>query len=152
MDTQTTIRVPVRRRRWLSVLLGFSVFFAGLAAGVALTIVFALGIIKHIMRHPENEPARITSVLAVKLRLDDNQRQQVLAIMTKHQVQIQAIRRQMRPQFDMQLDQIRAEVDAVLSESQRTHWETMFDQLRERWTPKLMPAPTTEPSTAAASP
>ena len=146
MDATTTIRPPVRRRLWLSLLLGAGIFVAGLAAGGALTVVFGVGMLQRILQHPENEPARITSFLTHKLSLDDTQREQVLAIMTRHQPQIQAIRRQMRPQFDQQLDQIRAEVDAVLSENQRTRWEDLFDDIRQRWMPKLMPPPTSEPS------
>jgi hypothetical protein len=146
--TQTTlpsIRPPTRRRRWLSVLLGMLIFAGGALTGSALTVVFAVGTLQYIIRHPENAPERITAFLSRKLSLDPDQRNQVLAIVTRHQTQIQAIRRQMRPQMDEQLDQVRSEVGALLNPTQRETWDGLFDRLREHWTPKLMPTPTTEP-------
>jgi hypothetical protein len=147
MTTTTTIIRPPARRRWLSVLLGIVIFFAGLAAGVGLAVVFAVGTLQFILHHPENAPTRITTFLTRRLSLDATQRQQVLDIMSRHQSQIQAIRREMRPQFDEQLDQIRTEVGAVLNDEQRIKWQELFDRLRERWTPTLEVPATTSPTT-----
>jgi hypothetical protein len=144
--TTTSIAPRARRRRWVSLLLGLVIFGAGLASGVAVTVAFAAGTLKYIIRHPENAPQRITTFLTRKLSLDSGQRDQVLTIITRHQLQIQAIRRAVRPQMDEQLDQIRSEIGAVLNESQREKWDEMFDRLRERWTPTLIPPPSTGPS------
>ena len=144
--TTTTISPPLKRRRWVWLLLCVVIFVAGLASGVAVTVVFSVGTLQYLIRHPEGAPERITTFLTRKLSLDAQQRDQVLAIVTRHQVQIQAIRRQIRPQMDEQLDQVRGEIGAVLNESQRLTWDEMFDRLRERWTPTLMPVPSTEPA------
>jgi len=145
MNTTTTIRLPARRR-WLSVLLAFLIFIAGLVAGVAVTVGFTVGTLQYLVHHPENAPARITNFLARRLSLDASQREHVLAIVTRHHVQIENLRRQIRPQVDQQLDQVRAEVSAVLSVDQRVKWEELFDRLRDRWMPTLAPAAATSPS------
>jgi hypothetical protein len=143
----TTTLPPIRRRRrWLSLLLGLLIFIAGLAAGAGLTIIFAVGTLQYLLHHPENAPARITAMLTRKLSLDGAQHDQVLAIITRHQAEIQAIRRQVRPQMDQQLDQIRAQVGAILNDRQRASFDELFDKIRQRWTPTLPPPPATQSS------
>jgi Spy/CpxP family protein refolding chaperone len=144
MDTQNTYSQRPRRR-WLAALLGLIIFLAGLVVGIAGTVAFTVHTLQYILHHPEHAPTQITNMLTRRLSLDDTQRQKVLAIVTNHQEKIQALRREMRPQFDDQLNQVRAEIDAVLNVDQRVKWDTMFDRLRDQWTPTLLP-PTSEPS------
>ena len=141
---------PPRRRRWLTLLLGLVIFIAGLAAGSGLTVLFAIRGLQYAIHHPEQGPARLASVLQRKLGLDDRQKSQVQAIATERQAALQGIRREFHPQVQHQFDLLREQVDGVLTDSQRTRWERLFDELRQRWTPPP-PAAREAPNTQAPS-
>ena len=127
------------RRRWLTVLLALVVFVAGMASGAALTVRFAVHRLQFAIHHPEVAPARIAATLRRRLDLDATQTAQVEKILAKRQVEITAIRRKLQPEIKRQLDAVRDEVAAVLTESQRERWQELFDQFQERWLPPPPP-------------
>jgi predicted Co/Zn/Cd cation transporter (cation efflux family) len=131
---------PKPRRRWLTLLLAALIFVAGLISGSGLTMVVAVHRLQYAIHHPEEAPNRIATMLQRRLRLDNEQKAKVESIVAAHQVELMAIRRQFQPKVVDQIDQIRKEIGAVLNDSQREHWTTMFDDLRDRWLPPNPPA------------
>jgi hypothetical protein len=126
---------PSGKRRWLTLLLALVVFVAGMASGAALTVHYAVNRLQFAIQHPEFAPARIATTLQRRLDLDDAQTSQVEQIMVRRQVEISAVRRKFRPEIVEQLDAVRNEVAAVLTEPQREKWTQLFDQFQERWLP-----------------
>lgn len=127
------------RRRWLTVLLGVLIFGAGFASGAGVTVVAAVHRLQHAIRHPEEAPERVASMLQRKFGLDEGQKSRVAAIVKKHQVELATIRQDFQPRVMTQLEQIRNEIGQVLSESQREKWFKMFDDIRDRWMPLVEP-------------
>ena len=130
---------PTSGRRWLTILLALVVFVAGMASGVALTVHFAVNRLQFAIHHPEAAPPRIAAVIQRRLDLDDQQRAAVEKIVAKHQLEIAAIRRQFQPEIVDQLDSVRDEIAAVLTEPQRERWTQLFEQFKERWLPPVPP-------------
>jgi predicted Co/Zn/Cd cation transporter (cation efflux family) len=119
--------------------LALVIFVAGLASGVALTVHFAVSRLQFAIHHPEAAPPRIAAVIQRRLDLDDQQRAAVEKIVAQHQLEIAAIRRQFQPEIVEQLDSVRDEIAAVLSEPQRARWTLLFEQFKERWLPPAAP-------------
>jgi hypothetical protein len=126
---------PEPRRRWVTVLAAVLIFGAGLASGVGLTVVVAVHRLQHAIHHPEEAPSRVATMLQRRLRLNDEQKSQIEAIVAKRQAELTAIRRQFHPQVAKQLDELHKEIGDVLTEPQRERWAKMFSEFRERWLP-----------------
>jgi hypothetical protein len=119
---------PEPPRRWVTVLAALLIFGAGLASGVGLTVVVAV-------HRPEEAPSRVATMLQRRLRLSDEQKSQIEAIVAKRQGELTAIRKQFHPQVAKQLDELHTEIGEVLTEPQRERWAKMFSEFRERWLP-----------------
>jgi hypothetical protein len=130
---------PVRRRRWLTVLLALLIFAAGLASGAAVTVAVAVHRLQYLIQHPEEAPGRIAARLGRRLRLDEGQKAKVEAIVAKRQAELMTLHGQIRPQVMEQLDLLRQEIGEVLTDPQRERWQRMFDELRETWLPPSNP-------------
>lgn len=142
MNVETSSLLPPSSqggRRWLTLLLALCIFIAGMASGAALTVHFAINRLQFAIHHPEVAPARIAATIQRRLRLSDEQAAQVEKIVANHQVEIAAVRRKFQPEIVEQLSAVRDEVAAVLTESQRERWTTLFDQFEERWLPPVPP-------------
>jgi len=72
----------------------------------------------HAIKHPEQVPARATTRLAQRLDLSDEQRAEVEQILRRRLQLLTAIRRQLRPQIDGQLDGLREDIAEVLNDDQ----------------------------------
>jgi hypothetical protein len=130
-----------RRRRWPMVLLALAIFAAGAVCGAGATVIFVVNRVQHAIHHPEDAPARLAGVLQRRLDLTDAQRAEVDAIIAKRQTELLAIRREVQPQVADELEELRAEVDQVLTAEQREHWSKLFDTFIRRWLPQAPPPP-----------
>jgi hypothetical protein len=130
-----SLPAPVKRRRWLTVVLAALIFAAGLVSGAAVTMAVAVHRLQYFIHHPEEAPARIAGRLQRRLGLDDVQKAKVEAIVANRQRELMTLRGEMQPQVLEQLNLLRAEISDVLTEPQRGRWQRMFDDLRERWLP-----------------
>ncbi len=128
---------PRPRRRWLTALLGTLIFMGGTACGAGLMLVVVDKRIQHAIHHPEEAPRRIAARLKWRLGLDDDEQTKVEAIVAKHQTELMAIRRDVQPKVVEQLEQVRDEINGVLTDSQREHWTKLYDEIRDRWLPAL---------------
>ena len=130
---------PRRPRRWLTVLLGVVIFVCGAVIGSAATLLIVRDRVLHMLRHPDEAPARITARLRRKLRLSDEQAEQVEAILARRQAALQEIRCKVQPTVERHLDAARDEIAAVLTPEQAETWHAHFTRLRDTWVPPLPP-------------
>ncbi len=135
-STTTLPPAPRRRFRWLRTLL---VFIAGIVVGAALCVMVIVHRVEHAIHHPEDAPPRITKFLTRKLDLSPSQHDQVLAIIRQRQQSLLALRQEIRPKLNTQLDELRIEIDGVLTPDQRTEWEKLYQDTKDRWMPDLPP-------------
>jgi len=77
---------------------------------------------------------------AKQLDLDADQTAQVEKIVANRQVEIVSIRRRFQPEILQQLNSVRDEIAAVLTEPQREKWTKLFGQFQQRWLPPAPPA------------
>ncbi len=137
---------PRRRRRWPAVLLALVLLLAGGVIGSGLTLLVAVRQVRERIVHPELFPPRATARLKSKLDLSDQQAEQVLEILTARQANIQALRREVQPNVEAELDAVRDEVSAVLNAEQAATWQHWLDDKRAFWLPPLQHPPATSPS------
>jgi cell division protein FtsB len=131
---------PPRRRRWLSLLLAVVIFVAGLVCGAGFTVIVVVKRIQNAIHNPQIAATQISAAIDRRLDLNDSQREQVERIVARRQQNLVAIRRQVQPEVEAELNELRDEVAGVLDESQQQEWQTLFDRFRSRWLPKL-PSP-----------
>jgi len=143
-----------RRRRWLTALLALIIFVGGNVVGGVVTV----GVIVHRLRdaaeHPEQIPARLTDRLTHRLNLDQEQSAQVEQIIAQRLSNVQALRRQMWPQLQSQLQGLRVDVGQVLDNTQQEKWDVMCEDFNRNWLPLIAPGanepvvPATQPTAA----
>lgn len=119
-----------KKRRWRVVLLGILILVCGIAIGAGGTAVIMRHIILRAIQHPEEAPQRIADRVRGKLGISDEQAVRIKAILSERQKAIQALRRQVQPQIENELNQAREEVAALLNPQQAEKWRKRFDKLR----------------------
>jgi hypothetical protein len=115
---------------WLVIIL---VFCAGFAGGVAVT----RGVIRHIVRQVINNPDfmrdKIERRLAVRLRLDHDQREKVHDVLVHTQQEMKSLREDFQPRFFSIMSQAQSEISATLTPEQRRKFEEFQDENRQLW-------------------
>lgn len=128
---------PSQSKPWLRVLLLLVIFLSGAIVGTGGTLLAVRQRVLHRIHHPEEMPTIVTARLRYKLGLSDKQTQQVEAVLRNRQRDIQAMRREVQPQLEGQLDQLAKEIAEVLDDEQRIQWEEHFRMLRDTWLPTV---------------
>ena len=125
---------PRRKRRWLTVLLVVAVFLCGIICGAGITAIGIMHGVRHVMHHPELQPARQTKWLAARLKLNAEQREQVCKILTEQNVEA-------RRRLAARLEETEAEIEKILTPEQQTELRGIVQRFRERWMPSLPESP-----------
>jgi hypothetical protein len=131
-----------RRRRWLSILLGLVIFTAGVVVGGAGALVALRHTLLYAIHHPDEFPPQAAARLRSVLDLSDEQTRQVEQVLRNRQAALQAIRREVQPRVEAELDLVDRQVGEILTPEQRASWNARFAELRGIWIP---PAPGREP-------
>jgi hypothetical protein len=141
-DTLRDVRSPIglapKKKRWRVVLLGIIILVCGVAIGAGGAVVVMRHMILHAIEHPEEAPQRITDRIRGKLGISDEKAARIKAILSERQKAIHALRRQVQPQIEQELNLAREEVAALLNPEQADKWRKRFDRLRI-WFPTLPP-------------
>lgn len=146
-NEQSQTALPRPRRHWLaSFLLAIVIFAAGLLAGVAGTSVAIHRITLSRLHNPQLMPERLAKHMKRRLRLNDQQAAEVQKIFEKHQQSLSGLYAQVRPQMDADMDQLKKEIDEVLTPAQAAKWDKRFDYMRDKWTPPIFRVPGEEPA------
>ena len=138
-SSETKLPAPKKRRRWLSILLGFLILIAGFALGSGVTVVAMYRHVIHAIQHPEDAPRRISQRMQRRLGLTDDQTAKVRAIIAKRQKGLRMIYRRAWPQLDRELNLIESEVTEVLNDRQAAKWRKRFQKTRNDWIPAPSP-------------
>ena len=126
-----------RVRRWtVNILLGLLIFSCGAVTGGGVVARAAWNRVSTSLQYPEQMPARAAQHLTRLLRLDEEQSASVKEILKRRAETIAALRGEIAPRIDAELEGIRDEVSAVLRPEQVKRWNRIFDDLR----PKVFPA------------
>ena len=115
---------------WKAIVGVIAVFLLGIAAGGLLT----LGIIRHQIAGGAPVMGRLVERrLSWRLRLDATQREQLHTIVTDAQHQLHAVRRQIRPQVEVILDDAVAKERATLRPDQQEKFDRLIARSKARW-------------------
>ena len=126
-----------RVRRWtVNILLGLLIFSCGAVTGGAVVARAAWNRVSTSLQYPEQMPTRAAQHLTRLLRLDEEQAASVKAILKRRAEAIAALRGEIAPRIDAELEGIRNEISAVLRPDQVKRWNRIFDDLR----PKVFPS------------
>jgi hypothetical protein len=129
---------PARRRRgWRHWCLWLVIFSSGAIVGGGSTLLVIRDRVVYHIRHPEEMPDILARQLQRSLGLDESQTARIEQIFRNRQKALQALRRDVQPKIEQELDRTEQEVGEVLSAEQRAQWQARFRRLRDRWLPRL---------------
>lgn len=118
-------------RRWLKGALLAVIFVAGVAVGAAGSALLIRQRITAVLTHPEQLPDRIIPILRHRLSLNDDQTEQVAAIVRRRYTALEEVRSEFTPRVATELQLLRTEVDAVLSADQKQRWAIWCQRVEE---------------------
>ncbi len=128
------------RSRLRALLLGMVILLCGVVIGSGATVIILHRVVIHAIHNPEEVPGRIARQVGKKLKLTREQTAKIKAILTDRQKALLAIRREVYPQVERELQKAKEQVAAILEPEKAKSWNERFDQLKSQW----MPAPPAE--------
>ena len=109
------------------------IYVAGFASGVVATRAVGRHAIAEIAANPERLRAIIERRMAVRLRLNREQRVKVDQILSHTQQQLKDLRQQFGPQFQTIMSNTQAEISAQLTPEQQERFKKFRDEHRKLW-------------------
>lgn len=122
-SAESRMTAPRASRRWLNWLLLIAIFGSGVVIGALVAVRVVRLQVASVLAHPEQIPDRVVPILRMRLDLDDQQVEQVTAIVKQRHAALEDLRAEFSPRVAVELKQLRTEVDAVLKPEQRVHWD-----------------------------
>lgn len=114
------------------------IFAAGVVCGSAGTVLGVQHKLRYAVHHPDQASAAVARAIGRRLRLDQDQRNNVHAIVRRTQARIQQLRRGVQPRIEAALEEAATEIDSVLREDQQARWRRWVHRLRQ-WRPPPPP-------------
>ena len=109
--------------------------FCGFVMGAGVTVFIMNNSIREFWTRPEKLPDRLLTRMDNNLGLSDAQHEAAARIIHEHFEAFNDIRSRFYPEIQSELDRMRNDIAAILSDEQRALWEEKFDNLREKWQP-----------------
>ncbi|MFZ0829119.1 MAG: hypothetical protein WAO02_17030 [Verrucomicrobiia bacterium] len=106
------------------------VFLAGVVVGVVGTRAVVRRVVGEIILHPETVQPRMERNLTLRLRLDDDQRVKLHAILSDTHEQLQGLRKEYRPKVILVLSKANDQITALLTPEQQARFEQWKDKNR----------------------
>ncbi len=116
---------------WIGTLL--LVFAAGAAAGGATYKMYLDWSVQNMVRNPNYTPILVAERLQRDLSLTNEQTVQVKGIMERQNAAMHKLRMESHPKWMAIVDQMKREMNAVLTEPQRLAWEKQTKEMWARW-------------------
>ncbi|HWD93938.1 MAG TPA: hypothetical protein VG938_16530 [Verrucomicrobiae bacterium] len=111
------------------------VFLAGLAGGVVATKVFVRQMVADAVAHPERTRTHVEQNTEMnlnrKLRLDQQQREQVRQILKDSQARLRVVREEFQPKFNAIVLQTRTNISVLLKPDQQERFEEFLAENRQ---------------------
>jgi shikimate kinase len=123
---------------------GVLIFIAGGVLGAGISLRFLRDRVLYVLHHPQEVPARLSLELKGRLGLNAEETEKVRQIIARRQLALQKIRREVQPQVEEELDELRKEISDALTPEQSAKWNAWFEQMRATWLPPAPPPPTEE--------
>lgn len=120
------------------IVLGAVILLCGMVLGAGVTFLGLRPRLVPDMEGPRMLPDSTVGRLREMLDLSDEQARQIQAILARREKALLALRSEMRPRVNAQLEQTRQEIAAVLTPEQAARWNEQFERSRRRW---MQPAP-----------
>lgn len=143
MDTdETPIPAPLpprrsRKRMLISIFLGLVLLCCGMVIGSGATVYILSSRILEGIRNPDSLPDIAAQRMRYKLDLSDEQTEKIRAIFDTRKKEIFELRVRMQPKIEERIEELRAEVEAILTPEQAEKWDRRIDLLRRT----LLPSP-----------
>ena len=131
--------MPAPRRTWRTFAAGLIILLSGVVIGMGLGFRGARLRDPLTQLEPSAVPGRFANLMKLQLGLSSAQRDQLQGIFEKKMVEINGVRAKFYPELEPVFEDLRKQVDGVLSPEQAQRWDEKFRELRERWRPKTPP-------------
>jgi len=109
------------------------IFVAGFAGGVVATRAVGRYVIAEIATNPDRLRVIIERRMAVRLRLNREQRVKVDQILSHTQDQLKDLRQQLGPRFQTIMSNTQAEISAQLTPEQQERFKKFREEHRKLW-------------------
>lgn len=133
---ETPVPSAPARRSWRTWAAGFIILLSGIVIGAGIGFRAARMRDSLTFLDPHNVPARVARIMKFQLGLNEEQREKLEAIFTRRGDEIDRIRLKILPEMDSVFEDLRQEVNGVLTPAQAKAWDEKFRELRERWRPR----------------
>ena len=140
-DTHETSNLPrPPRRSWRGLVYGLILLTSGAAIGAGSAVFFVeRQMVSAQNETPEDASDRWSRDWQSRLDLTQEESKQLRTIFHKHHVAMVAIRKEMRPRFQAELETLQTEVNALLTPKQAEHFKKRWTAMRKRWMPHRGP-------------
>ena len=108
----------------------FLVFAAGFAGGSVSTRLAVRHVIQRAVKDPDFMRERIEHSMAVRLRLDTQQRAKAHEVLLETQDELKNLRAEFQPRFQSVMNHAQSEIAAVLTPEQRHRFERFREENR----------------------
>jgi hypothetical protein len=120
-------------------LMGLVILICGMLIGGAVTSKFAWKRFIDRTRHHDRINERIVHRMHRDLGLSEEQRRQIQDIIHQHRENLQELHLEVQPRLEEELEQMRQEVENVLTPEQARRWNKRYQRLHKNWLPHLEP-------------
>ena len=134
-DTPSSPLVRTRRRWVRTFLLALVIFISGVVVGGGLTFKVITTGFKRVFQDPETLAERITHRMKKTLDLTDDQVIRVRQIILARQKAFHALRKEVQPRLEAEIENTRRELAAVLTPEQARKWGKRYGRLLRFWLP-----------------
>ena len=128
-DTSNTPQLPTPPRTWLTLFMGGMLIVSGMVMGAGASVLFLKHQIDEPNLHPDRFGERILKSMTHDLDLTEEQSVQIRAIFKSHQEEMHTIRLQIKDEVSASFEELKGEVEAVLSPEQIEKWEHRIQKI-----------------------
>lgn len=118
-----------RLHRWRMAFFGLVILLAGITIGAAGTLLVVRPEPPGPPRDPDVAVAMMMGRFRNELQLTPDQMNAIRAVLRERMQRLHEIREQARPEIESQLEALKSEIDAVLTEEQRGRWQRIVSRL-----------------------
>ena len=116
---------------WLPLLLSLVILFVGIGIGSATTVLVMNSQFKRAIKEPDRGRMMLVKHMLGELRLPEEKRLEIEAVIEKHLDALDDIREEIAPRFKEVLELMEEEVAAMLTPEEAERWREEVDRLRQ---------------------